>query len=75
MTQHCDIKIYINRCDFACKSSRQKAGKINVGDCSVSFLFQYLNYAMKVMVSEILIKIYMDIHHTSHDESEEAMMD
>ena len=38
------------------------------------FAFQYLNYVMKVMVSEILIKIYMVVKSIEYDQAEKATM-
>ncbi|XP_070578896.1 uncharacterized protein [Ptychodera flava] len=36
---------------------------------------KYLDYVLKVMLAEAFIKIFMDIHQTTHEESEEIMRD
>ncbi len=35
---------------------------------------RYLNYLMKVLVSEMLIKIYMDVFNVGYTEAENALM-
>lgn len=34
---------------------------------------QYLDYAIRVLMPEIMIKIVMDVHNLSHDEAEKFM--
>ena len=47
-----------------------------LGHTEIGFkLFQYLNYVMKVMVSEILIKIYMVVNDMGYEDAEQATMD
>lgn len=41
--------------------------------CLTLSLFQYLEYVMKVLLPEMLIKIHMDVHKITHTESELMM--
>ena len=40
---------------------------------NIVLVLQYLDYIMKVLLPEMLIKIHMDVHGTSHTESEKII--
>lgn len=40
---------------------------------SVFLCTQYLDYIMKVLLPEMLIKLYMDVHGTAYEESEKNL--
>jgi hypothetical protein len=52
----------------------------SIFNCSITYLlcltlsiFQYLEYVMKVLLPEMLIKIHMDVHKITHTKSELMM--